>query len=38
MWLQLFTIVFAIALGFGLGALVLESHEETKPARSFRHR
>jgi hypothetical protein len=38
MWIQLFTIVFAIALGFGLGAMVLEAHEEAKPVRDFRHR
>ena len=28
MWISLFTIVLAIALGFGLGAVVLESYEE----------
>ena len=38
MWMQLFTVVLAIAIGFGLGALVLESYEEAKPARSLRHR
>jgi hypothetical protein len=38
MWIQLFTIVFAIALAFGLGAMVLESYEEAKPIRNFRHR
>jgi hypothetical protein len=38
MWIQLFTIVFAIAFGFGLGAMILEAHEGAKPARNFRHR
>jgi hypothetical protein len=36
MWISLFTVVLAIALGFGLGAVVLESHEEAKPARNLR--
>jgi len=38
MWMQLFTVVLAIAVGFGLGAIVLESYEEAKPVRSLRHR
>jgi hypothetical protein len=38
MWMQLFTVVLAVALGFGLGAVALESHEEAKPVRHFRHR
>jgi len=38
MWIQLFTIVFGIAFASGLGAMVLEAHEEAKPARHFRHR
>ena len=28
MWVSLFTIVLALALGFGVGAVVLESYEE----------
>ena len=28
MWITLFSIVTAIALGFGVGAVVLESREE----------
>ena len=38
MWIQLFTVVLAIALGFGLGALALESYEEAKPVRNLRQR
>ena len=38
MWMQLFTIVFAIALGSGLGAMVLEARGETKRLRNLRHR
>jgi len=38
MWMQLFTVVLAISVGFALGALVLESHEEAKPVRNLRHR
>jgi hypothetical protein len=38
MWMQLFTIVFAIALGFGLGAMIMEGQEEAKSVRNFRHR
>jgi len=36
MWISLFTVVLAIAIGFALGALALESYEEAKPARHFR--
>ena len=36
MWISLFTVVLAIALGFGLGAVALESQEEAKPARNLR--
>lgn len=36
MWIQLFTVVLTIALGFGLGALALESYEEAKPVRNLR--
>ena len=38
MWISLFTVVIAIALGFGLGAIALESREEAKPVRNLRHR
>jgi hypothetical protein len=38
MWIPLFSAVLAIALGFGLGAVFLESREETRPVRSLRHR
>ena len=38
MWIQLFTVVLTIALGFGLGAIALESYEEAQPARQMRHR
>ena len=38
MWISLFTVVTAIAIGFGLGAVVLESYEEPKPVRNLRHR
>jgi hypothetical protein len=37
MWISLFTVVLAIALGFALGAIALESQDEAKPARDFRH-
>ncbi len=37
MWISLFTIVIAIALGFGLGAVALDSQDEAKPVRNFRH-
>ena len=40
MWISLFTIVLAIALGLGVGAVMLESYEEShrgrRPVRSFR--
>ena len=41
MWISLFTIVIAIALGFGLGAVMLESygdesHRGRRPVRSYR--
>lgn len=35
MWIQLFTVVLTIALGFGLGALALESYEEAKSGRNL---
>jgi hypothetical protein len=38
MWVQLFSIVFTIAFGLGLSAVVLEAQEEAKPVRNFRHR
>lgn len=38
MWVQLFSIVFTIALGLGLSAVVLEAQEEAKSVRNFRHR
>jgi len=38
MWMQLFTVVLAIALGSALGAVALESHEEAKPVRNWRQR
>jgi len=42
MWLPFFAIVIAIALGFAVGALALESHEEgtsrqRKAVRSMRN-
>jgi hypothetical protein len=36
MWVSLFSIVLAIALGFALGAVALESQDEVKPVRNFR--
>lgn len=41
MWISLFTIVLAVALGLGVGAVMLESYEEEShrgrgPVRSFR--
>ena len=41
MWVPLFTIVLTIALGFGLGAVMLESygdesHRGRRPVRSYR--
>jgi len=36
MWISLFTVVLAIALGLGLGAVALESSEKAKPARNLR--
>jgi hypothetical protein len=36
MWVSLFTVVLAIALGFALGAVALESQDEAKPVRNFR--
>jgi hypothetical protein len=30
MWISLFSVVTAISLGFGLAAVVLESHEEAR--------
>jgi hypothetical protein len=36
MWISLFTVVLAIALGFALGAVALESQDEAKPTRNFR--
>jgi hypothetical protein len=41
MWISLFTIVLAIALGLGLGAVMLESYGEEprhgrRPVRSLR--
>lgn len=38
MWISFFMIVLAVALGFGLGAVALESQEEAKPLRQFRQR
>lgn len=37
MWISLFTVVIAISFGFALGAVALESQEEAKPIRNFRH-
>ncbi len=37
MWISLFTVVIAISLGFALGAVALQSEEEAKPVRNFRH-
>lgn len=36
MWISLFTVVLAIALGLGFGAVALESYQEAKPARNLR--
>lgn len=38
MWIQLFTVVLAIALASAVGAIALESHEEAKPLRTPRPR
>lgn len=38
MWMQLFTVVLAIALGCALGAVALESRGEVKPVRNLRQR
>jgi hypothetical protein len=38
MWISFFMISIAIALGFGLGAVVLESREEAKPLHPSRQR
>jgi hypothetical protein len=32
MWLLLFIVVTALAIGFALGAVVLENHEEKAPS------
>ena len=37
MWISLFTVVFAIALGFGLGAVMLESNGTDDPRTPARH-
>ncbi len=36
MWISMFTVVLAIALALGWGAIALESYEEAKPARNLR--
>ena len=38
MWMQLFTVVLAVALAFAVGAIALESQEEAKPIRNLRQR
>ena len=36
MWMQLFTVVLAVALASVVGAVALESKEEAKPIRNLR--
>jgi hypothetical protein len=36
MWISMFTVVLAIALGLGWGAIALESYEAAKPVRNLR--
>jgi hypothetical protein len=31
MWISMFAVVLGIALGFGLGAVIVESHQEARP-------
>ena len=31
MWILMFAVVLGIALGFGLGAVIVESYEEARP-------
>ena len=38
MWISFFMISLAIALGFGLGAVALESREDAKPLRQSHQR
>lgn len=38
MWISFFMISLAIALGFGLGAVALESREDAKPLQPSRQR
>jgi hypothetical protein len=38
MWIQLFTVVLAIALASAVGAIALESQDEAKPVRTPRPR
>lgn len=38
MWIQLFTVVLAIALASAIGAVALESQDEAKPVRNLRQR
>ena len=38
MWIALFTVVLAIALGLAAGAMALESQLEGKALRNVRHR
>jgi hypothetical protein len=38
MWIQLFTVVVAIALASAVGAIALESQDEAKPVRNWRPR
>lgn len=30
MWISMFAVVLGIALGFGLGAVIVESHEKVR--------
>ena len=38
MWIQLFTVVLAVALASAVGAIALEWKEEAKPIRQLRQR
>ena len=36
MWISLFSVVLAVSLGFAVGAVALQSHDEPQPVRGVR--